>query len=385
MSKQLGKLLTASAVVLLLACAATEVAPLDQVEEIPKDEARLWERSEAAADGIKQALQSGDDELQTYVDGILDRLISSGTQLSPERYPTITLLDSVEGNASAMPHGDLFISYGMLAQLDNEDQLAFILAHEVTHYLNRHSLTANRYATNQKVKSFLGDLALAAIGVPPVSGPNEAAWQLALNSRYSREQETEADLQAVVIMRYAGYSDSEAIGALEKLRVSAGEVREPLFSTHPNVGTRIAAVAELMEVEASLVEHSRVDDVYIDRIEHLLMPQAVAMINNREYRGASTILGHYLKRNPDDADAVFAHAETTRLASSSVESSTEAAKSYQKAILLGDAPPAAYRELGMHYRLVGDHAKARTFFMQYLEVAPDAIDAPIIKAYAEQE
>lgn len=363
-------------------CASTNVATIDAVGELSEDEAEIWAESKQAAKGIVERLGSDDARVQAYVAAVLDRLVESNLDVAADRRPTVTVLDTPAANAAAMPHGDLFITHGMLVQLESEAELAFVMAHELVHYRRRHSLVAERYASNERARSMLLSVALTALAGTPIYGRSEPAWQRALNSRYSRELETEADTASIDLMRLAGYDAYEALSALSRLRLGEAQPRNSLFATHPDVETRMASVR-------ALLPETRDDSLdggvarYREVIGPLVVPQALALIENGELATAEVVLQRHLAEHPDDSGALFAVGESIRAASSSREASARAAEYYARAVAVGDAPVSAYRELGLHYRLVGDPERAREYFIAYLERAPEAVDAPLIRSYLE--
>ena len=357
---------------------------LDDVEEIHSDEAEIWAESKAAAKRIVEKVGSDDVSLQAYVSAVLDRLVDSSTTLSPERRPTITVLATVEANASAMPHGDLFITNGMLAQLENEAQLAYVLGHELVHYRNRHSLIASRNAANQRAKSVLIDIAMVAlVGTPTGIGASDSAWQLALKSSYSRELETAADSEAVALLAGAGYDVNESRAVLKMLRPKPGTAKQSIFASHPMVDDRLAAVNDaIAELPSDQPGHIEAQ-AYFDRTAPLIVAQAEALLANDEYDHTALILDRYLERYPDDGDALFLKAEAIRAESSSKAASQRAAGYYRRAIAADNPPAEAFRELGLHHRLLGEHDEAAPLFAAYVKRAPDAIDAPLIASYME--
>ena len=72
-----------------------------------------------------------DPELDTYVRQVGDQLLREANITSPPF--TFTLLDSHDINAFAMPGGFIYVNRGLLAYLDNEAELAGVLAHEIGH------------------------------------------------------------------------------------------------------------------------------------------------------------------------------------------------------------------------------------------------------------
>jgi tetratricopeptide (TPR) repeat protein len=79
----------------------------------------------------------------------------------------------------------------------------------------------------------------------------------------------------------------------------------------------------------------------------------------------------------------YLRAEFARRNSGSDNGVPAAIASYEKCVAFADAPPVAYRELGFLYRQAGDQSRARAALNKYLQQAPTAVDAPIIRTYLE--
>ena len=108
-----------------------------------------------------------DTELRRYVRNIGRRLAANSEQ--PEGPWTFTVLDSPVVNAFALPGGPIYVNSGLIAQADNEAQLAGVIGHEIGHVILRHS-------TNQASKSSLFQLpALLAAGALDKKGGMLAA------------------------------------------------------------------------------------------------------------------------------------------------------------------------------------------------------------------
>lgn len=140
-------------------------------------------------------------------------------------------------NAFAMPGGYILLSSGLLKNLESEDELAFVLAHEIAHVTRRH-----HYQVVQRQR--LADQ--AAKGLETVTQDGETT-KLAQTSGqiYARgldkSAEFESDRLGVEIMTKAGYDPVAAINVLEKLqRFKGNDPRaELLFSTHPSPTERL--------------------------------------------------------------------------------------------------------------------------------------------------
>jgi len=157
---------------------------------------------------IDYLLRSGkilfDNDITAYLESILDLVLSNEPQLRDRIH--VYLLKSSEVNAYATQQGYIFVSIGLLAQLENEAQLAFILAHESQHISGKHGIT---YVLDNSKK-----------GNNNSSG-NETVRQRKMSSlEYSRNQETEADTASFRRAMQAGYRASSAISSMDILQLS---------------------------------------------------------------------------------------------------------------------------------------------------------------------
>jgi predicted Zn-dependent protease len=142
------------------------------------------------------------------------------------------LADNRTINAFALPGGQIFITYALFSQLENEDQLAGVLGHEIGHVLGKHSNERITDANFWKVIA-MGSSAIDMGGVAQQIGQG----QLLKNGR---GDELESDELGVQLMIKAGYDPYELIGVMEILKAAAGPNRVPEFqSTHPDPENRI--------------------------------------------------------------------------------------------------------------------------------------------------
>ena len=140
-------------------------------------------------------------------------------------------------NAFAMPGGYILLSSGLLKSLESEDELAFVLAHEVAHVARRH-----HYQVVQRQR--LTDQ--AAKGLQAITQDSDASKLAQASGQiYARgldkSAEFESDRIGVEIMTRAGYDPAASISVLEKLqRFKGNDPRtELLFSTHPSPSERL--------------------------------------------------------------------------------------------------------------------------------------------------
>ncbi len=198
---------------------------------------------------IEEGATYDDPELSAYINRIGQRLVQNSD--TPDDTFTFTVIDSPDINAFATPGGFIYVHRGLLAYLDNEAELAGVMAHEIGHVTARHaarqqtaSITNKVVATTAYILTGSGELADASnmYGTELVRG-------------YGREHELEADGLGAKYMYNAGYDpDSllEVIGVLKDQeqfqRVKAKSTGKPvasyhgLYATHPRNDQRLQTV-----------------------------------------------------------------------------------------------------------------------------------------------
>jgi predicted Zn-dependent protease len=207
-------------------------------EDIAPEEEHVIGRAVAAR--ILGRYKTYDDPiLNEYIAQIGRVLAASSERPDPYAGYSFAILDSDEVNAMATPSGFVFITTGLLRLVDDEDALASILAHEITHVTRRHGLQAIK-PENYGSYTQLGGVALSAIDCSALTQQMAAAFSKAVGdvfdtlvSRgYSRQQEYEADRGATEVLVKSGYRRT---GMNEALLALAGTSSKSggWFSTHP--------------------------------------------------------------------------------------------------------------------------------------------------------
>lgn len=178
-------------------------------------------------------------DYQRFVDRVGNKLVNNSiAKETPYEYEFHLLADERTINAFALPGGQIFITYALFSKLENEDQLAGVLGHEIGHVLGRHS--AERIAETE----FWQGLSTAGSVGGDFGGIVNQYGQGKLLTN-GRGDELESDELGVKFMIEANYNPEEMIGVMQILKAAAGPNRVPEFqSTHPDPENRIEKIKE---------------------------------------------------------------------------------------------------------------------------------------------
>lgn len=184
------------------------------------------------------------ENYQAFVDQVGNRLVNNSiAKQTGYRYEFHLLADKNTINAFALPGGQIFITYALFSKLENEDQLAGVLGHEIGHVVGRHS--AERIANQGLMEGILNGV---AVGVDPNTAQGAAAIAQMLNMSYGREDELQSDDLGIKFMMDSNYNPEEMIGVMEILKAAAGPNRTPeRMSTHPDPENRVEKIKESIE------------------------------------------------------------------------------------------------------------------------------------------
>lgn len=253
----------APVVILLLAWTACGTPALLPPPEEPKRPVILSTTQhdrvvgEEEAEKVKVSMGLVEDpELNAYVSALGKSLVRFAPGAEFEY--TFAIVDQDTPNAFALPGGYVFISRGLLALSNSEDELANVLSHEIVHVSRRHA------AARQ----------LSVEGVPGL-----LQWmQRGQLAAYGRDQEREADQRGQEVAAMAGYDPEGMATFLRRLefteRLDLGATRIPNFlDTHPSTVGRAGDAAERARLIAWDRRPGRNPDSesYLRRLEGLIV------------------------------------------------------------------------------------------------------------------
>jgi metalloendopeptidase OMA1, mitochondrial len=146
-------------------------------------------------------------------------------------------------NAFCLPGGKICVFTGLLHVVENDDQLAAVLAHEVAHALAHHA--SERLARQQMLPAAAG-MANGNVNTEPTARHGIIDMLSGLTGlAHDRAQESEADHIGLFLMTFAGYDPGQAVVFWERMQqVMGGRPRPPeILSDHPSDARRVTQMA----------------------------------------------------------------------------------------------------------------------------------------------
>lgn len=366
--------------VLALACAlpaaGAKIPPFADgaaLAQVTGDERRVWSQG----DEIAQALARGgviyeSEPVTAYVQGVMDRLF-------PEfkGHIQVAIVKSAQLNAFALPNGRIYINEGLLARFQNEAQLATLLGHEGTHFTNRHG-----YQSELSAKDNAGFATLGGMVLPGVAAILPTLLAVTSMYGFSREMETQADVQGFARLKKAGYDVRESPRVFEHLiaDIKAEDIKEPFFfATHPKLADRVANMQKLSAASTpggagtSSVDYAATMGMLrLDNLEHMLSmgraKSALIMLSDSDRLWefppqAEYYLGEAYRLRGEEGDIKLAEA------------------AYVKSMEVAPEFAPSYRALGVLRFKANHYADAQKYLDRYLELAPDAQDRKYVESY----
>ena len=216
---------------------------------LPSIEKDIQQGSETAKAIALEMGIADDPRLTDYLQRVGERIVAANPDKRFEY--NFQILDQFEPNAFALPGGWIFVSRGLMALTESEDELANVLGHEVVHVSNRHSAKQQSKAILPTLLSVPGAIVGGVISQDLGNLINMPVYLAggAYLAAHSRQDEFEADQQGQNISAGAGYNPRALAPILDRIEqfaeLQTGEKRMPgFFDTHPSTPDRADRIIE---------------------------------------------------------------------------------------------------------------------------------------------
>lgn len=360
-----------------------------------------------------------DPELESYLKEIATSLLKD-VPLVPNTVFTFKVLRDPTVNAFALITGHIYIHSGMLARLENEAELALVMAHEISHSYHRDTLYQIQNLKRKTVAYKMFGLVLTpAATFFGAGGLSENALVLAYATSvigYGRMEEAKADEFAIQQILKVGYNPKEAIKLFdvflaEKKKYQRG-IEIFFLSSHPSNERRKKDAQKWIEKNSEKIKAAKAERVeterFLQKTAIIRRENAKLNLDMRRFFHALQDIEKAIKQNSRDAAAYYykgeiyqgmvgehktIKAELSRNKWNEVKKKSDekrdkewflnSFRTYRHARKIDPAYAPSYKGLGGLYFRQEQMDLAKGYFEKYLELSPKAEDHRRISRYLE--
>lgn len=269
----------------------------------------------------KEGLVYHEDLLEAYLDKV-GHAVTAGKQPENVVWRFHALRDP-QPNAFALPNGSIYVNTGLLALLEDEGELAGVLAHEAIHVINRHTYLQNR-SMRKKILAIniLGTIAMwnpvggiAGTAINVIANISPLLLTLSIFG-YSRELEKEADLEGLKNLTAADYYPEEMVNSFKVLQKDLeGEQLGSFYSDHPKLADRVAYLSNSIgntpnKMSDELIKKAKAD--YLTVMEPVDRHDVELEILSQRFRSAVYVSQKLVDFHPESSANLYYLAESYR-------------------------------------------------------------------------
>ena len=236
---------------LLAACATNPMTGRSQLIAMPDEQV-----NQMGLQAFSQMKQEKPVSHSTQYNQFVHCIANALTQQTGGQWEVVVFKDKTL-NAFALPGNKIGVHTGMVKLVDNQDQLASIIGHEIGHVLSRHS---NERASQQMATSqTMGVIQQTGmVQDPTMLGLLGLGAEYGVLMPFSRTQESEADVIGQDLMAKAGFDPRQSVVLWQKMeQASRGNQPVEFMSTHPSHSTRIQDLQQRMPQAMNLYQQAQ--------------------------------------------------------------------------------------------------------------------------------
>ncbi|MBN1615260.1 MAG: M48 family metalloprotease [Deltaproteobacteria bacterium] len=314
---------------------------------------------------LKSQVLIEDNKINGYVGKVGRRILESTEKAVFDFH--FFVIRSKAINAFATPGGYVYVNQGLVTLVENESELAAVLAHEIAHVNSRHIADIVNKSQKLNLAALAAMLAGAFLGgggdmTAAVAGFSMAA-ATSLNLKYSREHEEEADRLGIMYLVNAGYDGRSMLELLKLMRRYEfySNTIPSYFLTHPGTDERIAYCDALVQTGFARAGAEAVIGRF-KRIQTLLLLESDDIDSN---------LKHFqegVEKNPNDVDDLYGLAVTE----ARLGLTPQALEHFQRALHSAPDDVDILKDLGITCFLGGKAAQAVTYLEKASSLTEDS-------------
>lgn len=316
----------------------------------------------------EQKMLLKDQNLNDYVTKV-GNLVLAQTQKAPFDF-RFYIVDSDAINAFATPGGYIYINKGLISAVENEAELAGVIAHEIGHANARHIASIISKSQKLTIASLAAILAGAFLGGGGEASAAIAAFSIAgsssLTLKYMREHEEEADRLGLGYLTAAGYYPAAIIDFLKIMKQSEfiSKTMPSYLMTHPGTDNRIIYMDALISTQYRQKGAKNI-------IGNITRIQAAIPLDISELGKKNKQLENRLTSDPNNVDLLYNLASTE----DQLGQTELALTHYQKALNLSSNDADILKNMGLIFLKLGRTDAAEDYLKRAVKLKADNADA----------
>lgn len=315
--------------------------------------------------------------LNTYITDVGHRILARSDKASFNY--TFSIVNSTGINAFATPGGYIYINKGLISAVENEAQLAGVMAHEIAHANARHIASIIEKSQKLNIAMLAGLVAAALIGGGGEATAAIAAFSVAgatsMSLKYQREHEEEADRLGITYLVGAGYYPAAMVEFLKIIKQYEffSKTIPSYLSTHPGTDDRIFYLDSLLETQYRKTGGAQ------NIVGNFVRMQALIAQNADDLSRHHRQLTEDLKKKPHDVDLLYALA----LTEDQLGRPGAALELLNKALAIAPEDVDIHKSIGLISLKTGDSAGAAAHLLKASKLHPEdeQITRALGKAY----
>jgi beta-barrel assembly-enhancing protease len=306
-----------------------------------------------------------DKKLNAYITGIGNRILSQSHKASFEF--TFSIFNSSGINAFATPGGYIYINKGLITTVENEAQLAGVIAHEIAHANARHVASMIEKSQKLNIAMLAAIIAGAFLGGGGEASAAIAAFSVAgatsVSLSYQREHEEEADRLGIGYLVDTGYYPAAMVQFLKIIKQYEFLSRTipSYLRTHPGTDDRIFYLESLLQTQYRLAGGSK------NILGNFVRMQALIGMDLDNLNKYHRHLTESLQKDPRNVDLLYALA----LTEDQLGQTSTALDHLNKALTLAPQDADILKNIGLICLKTGNADLARRHLLQAAAIDPE--------------